>query len=109
MMGTKANPSPIDAYAAALPDEPIFTLAASDPLASQIVGIWAAVRLGDLDAARRAFDRMIELFGPVYAAEPDWYRGESAYHVATDMLAWARQHPTGAARPQDVFGEALPG
>ena len=39
-MGTKNNPGPIDCYAAAAPDEPIFVLRATDPLAARIVQKW---------------------------------------------------------------------
>ena len=40
-MGTRANPGTFDCYAAAADDEPIFTLRANDPLAANMVRIWA--------------------------------------------------------------------
>jgi len=42
-MGTKNNPGKFDCYAAAKPDEPMFVLLARDPIAPQLVQIWAAV------------------------------------------------------------------
>ena len=43
-MGTKNNPDGFDCYQAAHPDEPVFTLIASDPIASDLVELWAALR-----------------------------------------------------------------
>ena len=40
-MGTKANPGVYDGYAKAADDEPIFVLRANDPLAAQLVEVWA--------------------------------------------------------------------
>lgn len=40
-MGTKANPAPNDCYAKAEDDEPMFTLLARDPQASNLVRHWA--------------------------------------------------------------------
>lgn len=42
-MGTKNNPGKFDCYGAAAPDEPMFILLGRDPLAPQLVAIWAAV------------------------------------------------------------------
>lgn len=104
-MGTKSSPGRPDAYAAALPDEPIFTLSARDPLASQLVGIWASIRLGDVLMARYAFDRMADLYGQFYARTPDWFQGESALHVATDMLEWRRARNVDCRQPRSGSGE----
>lgn len=43
-MGTKANPGTYDCYAAATDDEPLFVLRAKDPLAPDIVRLWAKTR-----------------------------------------------------------------
>lgn len=43
-MGTKSEPGPIDCYAAAEPDEPIFVLKANDPLAPNVIDMWADMR-----------------------------------------------------------------
>ena len=40
-MGTKKNPGAIDCYGAADPDEPIFTLRATDSSAPILVVMWA--------------------------------------------------------------------
>ena len=59
-MGTKSNPGPTDCYAAAAPDEPIFVLRSTDPLAPILVDLWASMRereRGDADGkAREARD-----------------------------------------------------
>lgn len=43
-MATKANPGKFDCYANAAPDEPLFVLRSTDPVAPQLVRIWAALR-----------------------------------------------------------------
>ena len=51
-MGTKENPGKYDCHDKALPDEPLFTLLARDPLAPTIVRIRAELRAtikGDCD------------------------------------------------------------
>lgn len=42
-MGTKNNPGQFDCYHAAEPDEPMFVLLGRDPIAPQLVSIWAAI------------------------------------------------------------------
>lgn len=43
-MGTKINPGVYDCYSNALPDEPMFILLARDPMAPEIVQMWASTR-----------------------------------------------------------------
>jgi hypothetical protein len=43
-MGTKRNPGPIDCYANAEPDEPIFVMRGKDRHAPRLVRAWAAFR-----------------------------------------------------------------
>lgn len=43
-MGTKAMPAKGDCYSRALPDEPIFTLLARDPVAPAVIKFWAVHR-----------------------------------------------------------------
>jgi hypothetical protein len=43
-MGTKTAPSRYDGYAKAEADEPLFTLLARDPMAPQLIRLWAAQR-----------------------------------------------------------------
>lgn len=40
-LGSKLDPSPLDAYVTAEPDEPVFTLQGGDPLAGPLVMLWA--------------------------------------------------------------------
>lgn len=40
-MGTKNNPGAYDCYESADPDEPMFILLARDPLAADLVNMWA--------------------------------------------------------------------
>ena len=42
-MGTKNNPGQFDCYAKAAPDEPIFILRSSDPIAPMLVELWADI------------------------------------------------------------------
>lgn len=51
-MGTKNNPGKFDAHDKAHPDEPMFTLLGRDPMAAEIVQLWAIARrqrIGHLD------------------------------------------------------------
>lgn len=43
-MGTKNAPGPVDCYANAEPDEPMFVLLARDPDAPQLLRAWATLR-----------------------------------------------------------------
>lgn len=43
-MGTKNKPGTYDCYANAEPDEPIFVLLGRDPMAAELVRIWASMR-----------------------------------------------------------------
>ena len=40
-MGTKTSPGPYDCYAKANPNEPIFVLLGRDPMAGQLIRMWA--------------------------------------------------------------------
>jgi hypothetical protein len=55
LMGTKNNPGKFDCYANAEPDEPVFVLLGRDPLAGQLVRLWAQRRqlLGKTDDAEK--------------------------------------------------------
>lgn len=65
-MGTKSEPSRHDGYAKAEPDEPVFTLLARDPMAPQLIRLWAAQRWSEHEDpsvvadARRIADAMEE-------------------------------------------------
>lgn len=51
-MGTKNNPGRYDCYAKADPDEPMFILLARDPLAPEVVRLWATMRKMDAKTDR---------------------------------------------------------
>lgn len=71
-MGTKNNPGPIDCYAKALPDEPIFVLLGRDKHAPKTVETWVGMRQG-LDSSPDA-------------------KGAEALAVATAMRQWRDAH-----------------
>lgn len=50
-MGTKNNPGKFDCYANAAPDEPMFILLGRDPLAAELVCIWADIREREIRAS----------------------------------------------------------
>lgn len=50
-MGTKNNPGEYDCYVNASPDEPLFVLRSTDPVAPLLVAIWAALRENNEEAA----------------------------------------------------------
>lgn len=87
-MGTRTNPGRFDCHAAALPDEPLFTLLARDPLAGFLVSIWASVRMGDFEAAEAKFRKMMEKNLVAYCNEPDVEKAEEALDCAMNMFAW---------------------
>lgn len=65
-MGTKNKPGDFDCYANAEPDEPMFILLGRDPMAAELVRIWASMResVGEdaakVKEARDAADAMDE-------------------------------------------------
>lgn len=69
-MGTKNKPGTFDCYAAAAPDEPMFTLLGRDPVASILVNLWVRIR------------RTIGCTEPEKLAEAELCAG--------NMAAWAR-------------------
>lgn len=68
-MGTRNNPGNFDCYANAQPDEPMFILLGRDPMAPQLVELWAQYR--------EANDE-----------HPD--KVQEARKCADDMRAWLR-------------------
>lgn len=59
-MGTKRHPAPNDCYAKAEPDEPMFTLLARDPLAPDLIRLWAALRAGLFGTAGEAYELLLQ-------------------------------------------------
>jgi hypothetical protein len=90
-MGSKTNPGKFDCYANALPDEPMFVLLGRDPLAPFLTQIWAMIRAGNRDEARRTFNELI--IGPqssVYVLNPEDAKALEANDCAQNMLDWRR-------------------
>jgi hypothetical protein len=84
-MGTKNNQGPFNCHAAALPDEPIFTLLARDPAAPEAIRHWVASR---------------EAFGK-HVTDEDFTKLQEARTTADEMKAWrdANCNPTGDGIP----------
>ncbi len=89
-MGTTNNPGRFDCHDAALPDEPLFTLLARDPVAPFLVSIWSSVRSGDPEAAQAKFERMLEVCVPRYALVPDVDKAGEALDCAMAMFGYRR-------------------
>jgi hypothetical protein len=77
-MGTKNNPTPYDAYDAAEPDEPVFTLRSNDPLAAGMVRQWVIQRVNLL------------LTGQKENTVAAWLKVQEALECAKEMDAWHR-------------------
>lgn len=95
-MGTKRNPGQFDCYAAALDDEPMFILLGRDPLAPLLVGLWAAIREADEEAAGKTFNALLRQ-SLRYDEAPEGEKAAEAYDCAAAMESW-RAHNDGAWR-----------
>ena len=80
-MGTKQEPGAHDCYAAAMPDEPLFTLLARDPHAPDVVRLWCQLRQ--------------QAIGNGLAPESDTAKVDEAYALAARMEDW-RNNQAGA-------------
>ena len=80
-MSTKANPGAFDTYAAAEPNEPIFTLRANDPHASSLVFAWGALALHAKEDKAKLLD---------------------AGKTSADMALWAQEHEIKASSILDI-------
>lgn len=87
-MGTKLKPGKFDCYANAEPDEPMFVLLARDPLAPQLVRIWAKMRAGRLSALTDMFMLISAAREQNYAARPNAAKVTEAEVCASDMERW---------------------
>jgi hypothetical protein len=75
-MGTKNNPGKYDCYAAAEPDEPLFVLRATDPLAPNTIRGWA-------------MNRCHQIASGVRPNTPEqWEKIAEAFSCATNMETW---------------------
>lgn len=113
-MGTKNNPGKYDCYAKAAPDEPIFTLRASDPHAPDVVRQWARVYLASQnglapvdrrDDEEKAKDKHREAMRCAEAME--LYYTEVVCPVedfdTDELLHWAADHPVQFKAALDNF------
>lgn len=91
-MGTKNKPSEFDAYEKALPDEPMFTLLARDPLAPFLVSIWGSIRMNDLESAFVKFNAMIAKVGRHYSINPQIQEASEALGVSIEMFRYFQEN-----------------
>jgi len=88
-MAAKNRFNPIDCLGAALPDEEYFVLLARDPAMPAMLGIWASLRVGNLQAATDNFMLLMEP-GLVrhYMEHPDGAKSEEAIETANRAAEW---------------------
>ncbi len=108
-MGSKNNPGEFDCYAAADPDEPLFTVLARCRLSPPLVRLYAAVRGRDLVGAHVAFNDLLAASmtkGPADTAKLAEARG-----CAAEMESWREDLDQGSnGRSFDGFrAGAVPG
>lgn len=89
-MGTKNNPGQFDCYAAADPDEPLFTLAAHDPVAHALVELWAHLRCCNISAAVFCFGYLVAEAIKRPLGRPA--KVDEAYACAEAMRRWYVEH-----------------
>lgn len=92
-MSTKEIPGPFDGLERALPDEPVFTLRAKDPLAIQLVREWVfqrrqAIVHGDLPDEKR---------------ELELIQAREAEMIAEAMEDWRTGHQEVVAKKVDTY------
>lgn len=90
-MGTKLKPGKYDCYANALPDEPMMVLLGRDPLAPSLTQIWAMIRAGNVEEARRTFNELIvSPQASVYVIHPEPEKALEASDCAMGMVEWRK-------------------
>lgn len=89
-MGTKNNPGEYDCYAKAEPDEPIFVLLGRDPLAPELVRMWAEERQGMIDRGEKPASDAAKI--------------EEAEALAAEMEAWWRKREEARGNPGSPLG-----
>lgn len=98
-MGTKNNPGDYDCHAKAEPDEPMFTLLARDPLAADLVHLWAALRGADAPVAAHHFAILVETANDLNDGKPE--KIADAMDCAEAMAGWRLERRVKAARGQN--------
>ena len=106
-MGSRLNPGRFDCHAAALDDEPRFTLLARDPLAGFLVSIWSSMRMADQEAAQVKFRTMIKRVLPAYWLAPDVEAAGEAIECAMKMFAWREANERRWRKPEERQPEPL--
>lgn len=92
-MGTKNNPGAFDCYAAALPDEPLFTVLGRDPTAAFFVRLWVYLR-GRLDAVGLVTTDVVKLneAGSTARALSTWCTENYDKMPALELVARLEMH-----------------
>jgi hypothetical protein len=88
-MPAKNRFNPIDAIAAALPDEEYFPILARDPAMPALIGIWASLRVGNVAAAAENFTLLMsDDLVAHYMRHPDHAKSAEAIQVAQRAAEW---------------------
>lgn len=90
-MGTKRKPDQFDCYERAEPDEPLFTLLARDPQASDLVALWAALRTKDYHHAQRISQRLIDRARTIDRKPRDMDKVCVAVNCSVAMALWKEE------------------
>lgn len=95
-MAAKNRFNHIDCLAAALPDEEYFVLLARDPAFPAMLGIWASLRVGNVQAATENFTLLCspELMQH-YMRHPDLAKSEEAIQTANRGADWRAENMNG--------------
>lgn len=91
-MGSKLNPGEFDAYAAALPDEPMFVLLARDESAPVMLRAWADRRRADLTHALEADPDLYDDSTWLERQREDLRKCTAADMLAHDMTVWRKSN-----------------
>lgn len=83
----------LDCYHKAEEGEPTFTLLARDPVAPNIVKLWAALRIGDLPEASYHFTNLLSIANNRYSngEKTEQDKIDSALTIANEMNNWQRK------------------
>lgn len=89
-MGSKNKPGQYDCHEVENPDEPLFTLRGQDPLASDLVYLWKALREQRFEAAISHFAKLCRTARsrPVETRED---KLKEAAACAYDMVYWPKK------------------
>lgn len=91
-MGTLNEPAPNDVLGRVLPDEPIFTLAARDPVAAGVVRLYGALRARRLFAVKDIVANLIVVASQMPYRARDGEHAREASDCANKMSLWLTEH-----------------